>query len=319
MSKGAIFRILSLDGGGVKGTFAISFLAELEKMTGKRLVDYFDLIVGTSTGGIIALALGLEIPAEKILELYSVDGSRIFPAIGLHRRVWYALRHAVRPKYDKHVLRDALSAILKDRRLGESKCRLVIPSYDAIGGDIHLFKTAHHERFKQDYKREAVDVAMATAAAPTYFPAFVDTDGLTMIDGGVWANCPVTVGLIEAINVLGWKPEEMDVLSIGVRDAPLKASLTRMRFSGWLLWNKSLLDLFMQAQTAASLAQAKVLTQKPLLRVELMNDGIYKMDDSRRIRDLKAAGILKARHHEREISERFLGVPVESFVPCYSL
>ena len=77
------FRILSLDGGGVKGTFTASFLAELERMTGKRVVDHFDLITGTSTGGIIAIALGLGVGTEAILGFYERDGPAIFPSTGV--------------------------------------------------------------------------------------------------------------------------------------------------------------------------------------------------------------------------------------------
>ena len=76
------FRILSLDGGGIKGTFTASVLAELEAMTGKRMVEYFDLITGTSTGGIIAVALGLGMPAQEIVAFYCAKGPDIFPRQG---------------------------------------------------------------------------------------------------------------------------------------------------------------------------------------------------------------------------------------------
>ena len=88
MSK---FRVLSLDGGGIKGTFTASVLAELEKMTGKRIADYFDLITGTSTGGLIAIALGLGIPAREVLDFYEKRGPEIFPSMGVQNRVTNAL------------------------------------------------------------------------------------------------------------------------------------------------------------------------------------------------------------------------------------
>ena len=314
------FRILSLDGGGIKGTFTASFLAELEKMTGKRIVDYFDLITGTSTGGIIAIALGLGIGTEQILSFYEQMGPSIFPSTGIHRRVRYAIRHIFRPKHSAEVLKNAVHSVLSDRKLGESRCRLVITSYDAIGGDIHLFKTCHHERFKQDYLLPAADIAMATASAPTYFPAFSGENGLTHIDGGVWANCPATVGLVEAIGVLGCKPEAIDILSIGTTSEPFHVSKLRRRFGGVLLWNKGIIELLMQAQIAGSLAQAKVITGRKAMRIDVVTrPARFEMDDSRQISDLKALGITTARHHEDEINRRFLDVPAQAFTPCYSL
>ena len=151
------FRILSLDGGGIKGTFTAAVLAELERMTGKRLAEYFDLITGTSTGGLIAIALGLGIPAEEVLDFYQREGPNIFPSMGIQRRV-NILRWFCGPKYSATNLRNAIGCVVGNRRLGESKCRLAIPSFNAVNGDIYIFKTAHHERFKQDFKLPAIEV-----------------------------------------------------------------------------------------------------------------------------------------------------------------
>ena len=159
------FRILSLDGGGIKGTFTASVLATIEEMTEKNVAEHFDLIVGTSTGGIIAIALGLGLPAGKIRDLYVNDGPQIFHATGVRGSLLWVLR----AKYDSSRLRGALDQLFEDRLLGESATRLVIPSFDVASSDVHLFKTAHHPRFKRDYRWKAKDVAMATSAAPTYF------------------------------------------------------------------------------------------------------------------------------------------------------
>jgi hypothetical protein len=314
------FRILSLDGGGIRGVFTASVLAELESMTRKKLVDYFDLITGTSTGGVIAVALAIGIPARDILEFYVSHGPTIFPSTGIHRRVGYAIRHAFWPKHSSCTLRAAVTSVLGRHKLGEAQCRLVIPAYDAVAGDIHLFKTAHHERFKTDYQLPAVDVAMATAAAPTYFPAFSTKSGSNCIDGGVWANCPAIVGVVEAIAVLGKKPEEIEVLSIGTTAEPFHVSKPRRRFGGFLLWNKGLIDLLLQAQVAAALAQAKLLTGKRAFRINtVVTRGRFTIDDARQIADLQALGAREARHCEDEVSRRFLDVPAPRFEPRYTL
>ena len=311
------FRILSLDGGGVKGTFTASFLAELERMTGKRVADYFDLITGTSTGGIIAIALGLGVGTEEILGFYERDGPAIFPSTGVRRRARDSVRHLLRPKHSGQVLRAAIGAVLADRRFGESRVRLVITSYDAIRGSLHLFKTSHDERFKQDYRLPAADVAMATAAAPTYFPAFHGTSGLTHVDGGIWANCPAMVGLVEAVGILGYRPREVDILSVGTTTEPFSIS-RRRRSGGLLLWNKGIADLLMQAQVAGALAQAKVLMGRRPYRVdEAAEPGRFALDDANQIGDLKALGISAARHREEDVSARFLDAPAPAFTPIY--
>lgn len=197
-----MFRILSIDGGGIKGAFAASALAALEDDLRCRAVEHFDLITGTSTGGIIAIGLGLGLSAREILEFYKSKGPEIFPSTSLVQRTGGAIRQFLGgPKHSHETLRSALEAVFGDRRFGESTCRLVIPTYDAVGGRIFVMKTAHHQRFRYDIEARAVDVALATSAAPTYFAAarFPQHEGASYIDGGVWANCPVLVGLTEAV------------------------------------------------------------------------------------------------------------------------
>ena len=313
------FRIMSLDGGGIKGTFTVALLAELEKMTGKNLVQYFDLITGTSTGGIIALALGLGIPLGDVLQFYVMRGPRIFPCTGIHRRILTAIRHALCPKYSHDVLRNCFAEVFGVRKLGESKCRLVIPSYDIVSGGVHLFKTAHHEKFRQDYLVDAVDVAMATAAAPTYFAAYSRNNGLRLVDGGVWANCPAAVGIIEAIGYLRRSPTEIDLLSVGTTASPYDVPRGQGN-GGWLLWNKEIVELQMRAQVDGALAQCEVLTDHRLLRVDsIVKPGRFTLDDPSHIDELQALGEQTARHRAEEINSRFLCEPVEPFKPHYEV
>src|SRR5262249_46679114 len=179
-----MFRILSLDGGGIKGAFSASVLATLEEDTGQAIAEHFDLITGTSTGGIIAIGLGLGIAARDILKFYAESGPTIFPSTSLVHRTRSKIRQFFRPKHMKETLRAALYSVFGERKFGESKKRLVIPTYDAIAGRIFLLKTAHHERFRFDINALAVDVAMATSAAPTYFAAapFPTHQGASYVD-----------------------------------------------------------------------------------------------------------------------------------------
>jgi len=194
------FRILALDGGGVRGAFTASVLAALENSTGTSCAERFDLITGTSTGGLLAIALAMGHPAEELCDLYRRNGKAIFPLEGGTSRFLRVLRQFVKPKYDQTALRAALKEVLGDAKLGAARTRLVIPAYDITTGRVFIFKTRHLDRFRYDVGVKAVEIAMCTSAAPTYFPAnsLPEHGDVKYIDGGVWANVPVMVGITEA-------------------------------------------------------------------------------------------------------------------------
>lgn len=313
-----LFRILALDGGGIKGTYIASMLATLEEMTGKRVVEHFDLITGTSTGGIVAVGLGLGIPAKDILRFYLEKGPVIFPPQrrGFIRSAW---RWAMGPKLCQQQLSKAVAQIVGTRKFGESLCRLVIPAYDGVRGNIHLFKTAHAVQYKQDYLRPAMEVALGTAAAPTYYPAFTNEAGCAFLDGGVWANSPVMVGLLEATCILDRRIGDIEMLSIGTTTEPFDINHKR-RHGGLLAWNKGLMTLLMQAQTEASLGQARLMTNGRLLRIDTVAmPGRFSLDNASKINDLRALGEQAARQHERAVNELFLFAPAEQFVPFHKV
>src|ERR1700733_11044702 len=136
-------RILTIDGGGIKGVFPASFLASLEEKIDGSIYEYFDLIVGTSTGGIIALALGLGFAAKDILKFYENYGPEIFKGNHLVK----ALQHLAITKYKNTGLKKALEETFGTKKLGESRTRLVIPSFNLQTGEVYVYKTAHHPRF----------------------------------------------------------------------------------------------------------------------------------------------------------------------------
>lgn len=312
------FRILSLDGGGVKGTYTASVLANFEHLTGKPIVDHFDLITGTSAGGLIALGLGLGRPAEEILKFYVERGPQIFPSRGASRLV-RSLRHVFRPKYSQEALQESIVDFFRDWKLGESRCRLVIPAFDCNAGRVHLFKTAHHVRFVQDYRRCAQEIAMATAAAPTYFPAFCSSEGQSFLDGGVWANCPVVIGLLEAVFVLGKAPSCIDVLSIGTTSSPFDVP-TQRRVGGLLAWKSNVIDLLMKAQVDGAIAQAQIITGKRILRINATTrPGRFSLDDSTQIDALRGLGAQAAKDQCDEVASRFLDSAVAKFHPSHRL
>ena len=207
------FQVLSLDGGGLKGVFTAAYLVAWEDTTGRPVGDAFDLIAGTSTGGIIALALGLGYRADNILQFYLDHGEAIFPPESAE---WIgASRQAISSRYSPETLEGALDEYFGDARLGESRTRLMIPAYHADRGDIYIFKTAHHPRLRVDFREPMAMVARATGAAPTFLPPLPLEDGLRLIDGGVWANNPVLLAVTEAMGHLGKPQRSIAALRIG--------------------------------------------------------------------------------------------------------
>jgi hypothetical protein len=141
-------KILSIDGGGIKGVFPASFLASLEESIEDNISNYFDLIVGTSTGGIIALGLGLGMNSKDILSFYEELGPKIFQGNSVinHIKSFFCAKHS------QTELHNALKKTFGNKKLGESTTRLVIPSLNLETGEVHIYKTSHHNRFENDYR-----------------------------------------------------------------------------------------------------------------------------------------------------------------------
>ncbi|MBI4611944.1 MAG: patatin-like phospholipase family protein [Candidatus Rokubacteria bacterium] len=310
-------RILSIDGGGIKGVCPAAFLAVVETSLGKPIVDFFDLIVGTSTGGIIALGLGLGLTASDILRFYEEHGPLVFCG----NRFIRGLRRLGYSKYNQDALRKALSTHFGERRLGESRTRLVIPSMNLETGEVHLFKTSHAPRFEHDYRERAVEVALATTAAPTYFPTHRTAAGTPLVDGGMWANNPVGVAVAEAIGVLGWPREDLRVLSLGCSSSPLDVGLARFLPSGLGYWATKLVDVLMAAQSSSALGTAQVVVGKAnVIRINpVVPKGRFRLDDPREIDSLKGLGSAEARKALPELRPVFFQQAAETFEPYHRL
>lgn len=320
------FRILALDGGGVKGAFTAAVLATWERLTGLRVVEHFDLIAGTSTGGIIALGLALGLSAEEILSFYEKKGSEIFPLTSVEASALLKIRHLFCPKHPQDKLRRELEVALdpegKKPRMRDSRCRLVIPAYYVTGGSSHIFRTPHHPELTADTDTQTVDVAVATAAAPTYFKAAEITNTAVKslyFDGGVWANSPVMAAIVEALTFIQVPVERLDVLSIGTTGEPFNAHAQQE--AGILRWAKQIVRVLMSAQQEGSLRLAERLVTEPrFLRINPVTvPGRYKLDDPNMIPELVSLGARAASDPRLlgQVKSRFLSgvhaMPWETF------
>jgi patatin-like phospholipase/acyl hydrolase len=256
------FRILSLDGGGIRGIFTATLLAELEERflpPGRKIYECFDLIAGTSTGGIIALGLSLGIPAREMARLYTERGLDIFPAppssrLGLLRR---KLRHFFHYRYEREGLKRVLDDVLGMHQLREAKVSLCIPSCDGRYGEVYVFKTPHHPDFTKDGNELMVKVALSTSAAPTYFQP-LDSGGYRHLDGGLWANNPIMVGLTDALSSFDVDRSQIRILSISCGDSPFIVTDEQVIKGGLLSW-KNVINAAVHFQSLNALGQASLL------------------------------------------------------------
>lgn len=199
-------KVLSLNGGGVRGLFTISFLAELERILERqnhlndvKIGDYFDLITGTSIGGILALGLASGRSARELEQVFKENAPRIFPT-------WrYVLKPIFRPfcsVYSSKPLSETITKMIDpDLTFNDLNKRVMIPAVNLSTGNPFFFKTPHDPSFTRDGVLKLIDAAMATSAAPTYFaPHYCEDKKSYFADGGLVANNPSFIGLKEVLH-----------------------------------------------------------------------------------------------------------------------
>lgn len=317
--EGRPFRILSIDGGGIRGIFPAAVLAEIEKrfLSGASIGDYFDMIAGTSTGGIIALALAHGWTAQEALRIYTEHGDKIFPKRRGVRKLTGLFRWLFRPKHDQTILKDELLRVFGDKVLDDAKIRLVIPSFEGRYGEPFLYKTPHHPDYQNDRHKKFAHVALHTTAAPTYYPG-VDDDGYVMIDGGIWANNPVMNALVDALACFDVPRDDIRILSLGTGEAVFSVD-EKTRRGGIKKWALRIFSAAARAQSQNALGQAYLLVgRNNVVRVDVPeSNNAIEMDDVRRSVSelpLVARSLVEGTGHR--IQSVFLEDVVDQFVRC---
>ncbi|MFY9329315.1 MAG: CBASS cGAMP-activated phospholipase [Georgfuchsia sp.] len=242
------YHVLALSGGGYRSLYTATVLAELETALGRPIASHFDLICGTSAGGMLALGLAAEIPAQELKALFENEGNRIFGCGSLPRRL---LGFWLTAKHDSAGLRKVLTERFQGATIGELKHRVLVPAVNYSTGRGQFFKTPHHPSFELDHRMKIVDAALATAAAPIYFPLARNDRGV-FADGGLVGNAPGLFGLHEVKTFLAPNQEaQIRVLAIGTMTigATVRggASLDR----GFGKWRGGLFDLVISAQESS--------------------------------------------------------------------
>ncbi|HZX96887.1 MAG TPA: patatin-like phospholipase family protein [Myxococcales bacterium] len=245
----ATITILAIDGGGIRGMIPAAFLDALEQRTGHAVCDLFDYVAGTSTGGILALGLGVPRPgtgapftARGLMDLYRDEGAHIFSRSLLHRLV--ALENLNGPKYPADGVDAVLQRYFGGMRLKEARTNVLVTSY-AIEERCPFFFRSWQAKDAPSHDYDVWQVARSTSAAPTYFPPhrIRAGDGATyaLIDGGVYANNPALCAWTEAHD--RHPGAEIVVVSLGTGNEQRKIAFEDARDWGLAGWAPRLLDL----------------------------------------------------------------------------
>lgn len=182
-------QALVLSGGGVRGLYTIKLLAELEQRISNgnphySIAKHFDMISGTSIGGILALGLASGKTARSLYELIDSKRCDIFPVPkkGILGKLSRLKKQALGTAFDPQVLNQVVTSSIGDIKIRDLKTRVIIPAVNGTTGRPKAFKTPHHPSFTFDGDRLASDVAMSTSAAPTYLPAHPSIDGICLME-----------------------------------------------------------------------------------------------------------------------------------------
>lgn len=263
-----MFKVLSIDGGGIRGVIPAFLLQHLEDETGEWISDLFDLIVGTSTGGI--LAAGLTVPKEggqpkfsasDMLDLYTRRGNEIFS-----RSFWRgvtSIAGSLDEQYDHKPLEKLLKEYLGNATLADCLKPVVITSYDIERRHPYFFKT-RRAREKKDRNHYLRDAARATSAAPTYFEPEVvksmarNPTRRVLVDGGVFVNNPAMSAYAEA-RATGHAGDDILVVSLGTGTATRKIPYEEAKDWGALGWIRPIIGVMMDGQADAADHQLRQL------------------------------------------------------------
>lgn len=326
------FQILSLIGGGIRGAFVTSFLRELEQKLGRPIAESFDLIAGTSTGGIIAVGLAMGKSAEEMHDFYVRFGEQIFSprpkykAKGLMRfifpsanwvfqkRTGSGLDSAFRARFCPFALQDAFDEGFGDHTLKSVEfTRLIIPSVNLTKGEPHVFRSRHLPKGVHDQDLKISDVVIAATAAPTYFPHRQIGDN-AFVDGGVWASDPSMLAFAEAVRIQQFEQGHESFSNCDMNDIHLLSIGTgRAQFSlsppgpdaGILYWAPRVADLMGTAQVQGIHLPLKFLLNDRYTHINFKMTERWRLDAVQHIPKLFEVGAERATAKFDLINENF--------------
>ena len=280
---GQTFHILALDGGGARGIYSARVLERIEETAGAPVKDCFDLIAGTSAGAISAGAAAIGIPMSEVVDLFETESERIF-------RKRFLRNLLIQSKYSRNRLKRMVENVAKDKKLGDIKTPLMITGSNISAGGVYVFKSAYLGDMGYQYVRDGdtllSDAILASCAAPTFFdPAPV---GDTLVaDGGLWANNPSIIALVEAVSKFDARIERVHILSIGTGRSTNFYSQNKFwgLLTGW--GRQKLVSYVLSLQSQASTNMSKLMLGDRHLRLDPPIDD-WALDDTVHLPNLKS-------------------------------
>ncbi len=280
------FRILAIDGGGIRGVFPAHILSCMSDRLGATLHEHFDMIAGTSTESIVAAAVACNVDPAQIVSLYREHGEAIFS----RRRFWGPKKYepALQSLYRSSRLMKSLKDVLADIRLGDISKPLLLPATDIGYGGVHVFKSSYSKEFTRDAHVLLREAILASCSAPTYFDPTKVNEYL-LADGGLWANNPSLAAVIDAQKRLNVDLSDIQVLSLGTGHARTCYGVNTDRkwglVTGWK--GKEFISFLMSLQAQATQNYLQLmLSENQLLRIDFDSDCPLPLDDYAAIDDL---------------------------------
>ena len=249
----ASIKVLSIDGGGIRGIIPAIILGELQKRLGRSLPEAFDLIAGTSTGGIIALGIGTRgnqggpYTPDELLNLYLRNAAAIF-----RKNILTPEKEVLFPKYSPDGLEKVLAEFFQATEFRTALTPLLVSSYD-LQSQLPFFFKSHRIASDAHYNWPVASIARATSAAPTYFPPLHLTRGAedyALVDGGVFVNNPAMAAYAEARHLYP-DADRFVVVSVGTGDRQDRISYAQAKDWGLLGWAKQIVPVMMDSVSEA--------------------------------------------------------------------
>ncbi len=282
------YQVLCLSGGGYRGLYTAALLEKLEMQAGKPLWQVFDLIAGTSIGGILALGLGAGIAAKDLAEAFERNADTIFPkrrtifGKRLIPRLAYGL---FRARYPQTGLKQTLEAILGDKvraRMQTLLTKVLISSVELTSGAPRIFRS-----WDGSCDTQLIDIGMATSAAPTFFPEHMIGDAI-MVDGGLIANAPDVLAICEALKAE--QLADLRLVSIGTAGGEGARGYRKQRSTGVIVGGRMIFSLTLDAQEKLSVQSAQDLLRERYVRLDAEPS-----PDERKLTGLDVTGVVASK------------------------
>ncbi|SEQ27611.1 CBASS cGAMP-activated phospholipase [Piscibacillus halophilus] len=300
-------KILCMDGGGIRGVYAIAILQAIEEEYGTPIGEHFDLIAGSSTGAIIATSIALNKKMSEVMNHYKKYGKKIFKRqakIGFFKSV-----------YSDRYLRYFFQKSFGDYTLEDIQKPLLIPAVDATHGKPYIFRSNYGHSNHDDLSIKLWDAVLSSCSAPIYFPPNNINNQYLSIDGGLWANNPSLVCMTEAINYFNTSISEIEILSLGTGLQKINFNIDQEGWGvqKWLPLNftslkvtPKLLDLALHLSSESTTYHCKLLLKKNYLRLNKELGEEVPFDDISYIDKLNDLGI-ETYNEQTEKIKMFLG------------